>query len=153
MAQTPTVIYRTSRGSVSVDEMDIGYVYNAAKFIVRKHGRAELQDSIQAADMGTARLILKWLLLLHKEEYENSYAYHLALWNALPEKFKNDGTHPHPDECNDLYDPCLDNNREYEVNQDRVTVEKLLQKCCDFVHLHRYPTVPLRFKRRYYIED
>lgn len=152
MANTPTVMYRTTRGTTSVDEMDIGYVYNASKYIVRKHGRSELQDSIQAADMGTARLILKWLLLLHKEEYENSYDYHLKLWNSLPEKFKNDGNHPHPDELDD-YEYDYYDNREYEVNKDRVTVEKLLQQCCDFVHLYRYPDVPLRNKRRYYIKD
>jgi hypothetical protein len=152
MANTPTVMYRTTRGTTSVDEMDIGYVYNASKFIVRKHGRSDLQDSIQAADMGTARLILKWLLLHHKEEYENSYEYHIKLWNSLPEKFKSDGNHPHPDELDEYAYDYYD-NRDYIVNKDRVTVEKLLQKCCDFVHLYRYPNVPLRNKRRYYIED
>lgn len=152
MAQTPTVIYRTSRGSVSVDEMDIGYVYNAAKFIVRKHGRPDLQEHIQCVGMGPARLILKWILLVHLEEYQNSYGYHLALWNELPEKFKSDGLHPHPDEGSDLYDYDFD-DRQYIVNEDRVTVEKLLQKCCDFVHHYRYPNVPLRYKRRHYIED
>lgn len=152
MAQAPTVIYRTSRNAVSVDEMDIDYVYNAAKFIVRKHGREDLQEHIQCADMGTARLILKWILLLHLEEYQNSYYYYCTLWNMLPEKFQSDGMHPHPNELEDYENDYYD-NREYEVNQDRVTVEKLLQKCCDFVHHYRYPNVPLRHKRRFYIED
>lgn len=152
MAKAPTVIYRTSRGSVSVDDMDIGYVYNAAKFIVRKHGREDLQEHIQCADMGTARLILKWIMLLHLEEYHNSYYYYCTLWNELPEKFQTDGMHPHPDVCDDRYDSGFE-DREYTVNEDRVTVEKLLQQCCDFVHHYRYPNVPLRHKRRFYIED
>lgn len=150
MAQTPTVMYTTSRGSQSIDSMDIGYVYNASKYIVRAHGRDDLQDVIQSAEEGTARLILKWLVLQHKEEYENSREYHIKLWNALPEKFKHDGSHPHPD-AEESYDFFESAN--YEVNEDRVTVEKLLQQCSDFVHHYRYPDVSLRHKRRHYITD
>ena len=149
MANTPTVMYITSRGSQSIDSMDIGYVYNASKYIVRQHGKEDLQDSIQAAEEGTARLILKWLVLNHKEEYENSYEYRCKLWNVLPEELKCDGNHMHPD--GDEIDPFIYNDYNYEVNEDRVTVEKLLQKCSDFVHLYRYPEVPLRRKRSYFI--
>jgi hypothetical protein len=136
MANTPKVMYTTARGSQCIDSMDIGYVYNASKYIVRQHGRVDLQDVIQAAEEGTARLILKWLVLHHKEEYENSREYHVKLWNSLPEKFQYDGSHPHPDDS-DGYDYFEDG--EYEVNEDRVTVEKLLQQCSDFVNLYRYP--------------
>lgn len=137
-------MYTTSRGTQSIDSMDIGYVYNASKYIVRQQGRDDLQDTIQAVEEGTARLILKWLVLHHKEEYENSREYHCAVWNTLPEKFQCDGSHPHPDD-NNGYDYF--ENEEYEVNEDRITVEKLLQKCSDFVLLYRYPEVSLRRKR------
>jgi len=149
MAQTPTVMYTTSRGTQSIDSMDIGYVYNASKYIVRQHGKKDLQDTIQAAEEGTARLILKWLVLLHKEEYENSYEHRCALWNSLPEQFQYDGNHAHPD--GDDRDVLFDDDYVYEVNEDRVTVEKLLQQCSDFVHLYRYPEVPLRRKRSHFI--
>lgn len=149
MATTLKVMYTTSRGSQSIDSMDIGYVYNASKYIVRQHGRNDLQDSIQAADEGTARLILKWLVLHYQEEYENSYEYRCKLWNTLPEKLKCDGNHMHPD--GDEIDPFIYDDSNYEVNENRVTVEKLLQKCSDFVHLYRYPNTPLRNKRQHYI--
>jgi len=134
MAQLPQVMHHTSNGEICVDEMSIKHVCNTSKLILRKKERPELQLQVDTVSATTARLILKWLLLLIYEERINTRSYQARLWDSLPEKFKNDGSHPHPDQIEENALGCSDN---YIIIDDRVTVEDELNKLCDFVHYYQ----------------
>jgi len=57
------VYYTTRRATLDIDEMDITYVYNAARWFVRKWKRPDLLPIIDSVHSGHARTILKWCIL------------------------------------------------------------------------------------------
>jgi hypothetical protein len=65
------VYYTTRSTSIDIDKMDITYVYNAARWFVRKWKRPDLLPIIDSVHSGHARTILKWCVL--KQEDFNEY--------------------------------------------------------------------------------
>jgi len=65
------VYYTTRSTSIDIDKMDITYVYNAARWFVRKWKRPDLLPVIDSVHSGHARTILKWCVL--KQEDSNKW--------------------------------------------------------------------------------
>ena len=65
------VYYTTRSTSIDIDKMDITYVYNAARWFVRKWKRPDLLPVIDSVHSGHARTILKWCIL--KQEDDNKW--------------------------------------------------------------------------------
>lgn len=67
MIDVGPVYYTTRRATLDIDEMDITYVYNAARWFVRKWKRPDLLPIIDSVHSGHARTILKWCILKQED--------------------------------------------------------------------------------------
>ena len=72
------VYYTTRSTSIDIDKMDITYVYNAARWFVRKWKRPDLLPIIDSVHSGHARTILKWCVL--KQEDFNKWNVPVIDW-------------------------------------------------------------------------
>ena len=75
------VYYTTRRATLDIDKMDITYVYNAARWFVRKWKRPDLLPIIDSVHSGHARTILKWCVL--KQEDRNKWNLPTINWAAI----------------------------------------------------------------------
>lgn len=75
------VYYTTRRATLDIDKMDITYVYNAARWFVRKWKRPDLLPIIDSVHSGHARTILKWCVL--KQEDRNKWNLPVINWAAI----------------------------------------------------------------------
>ena len=101
------VYYTTRRATLDIDKMDITYVYNAARWFVRKWKRPDLLPIIDSVHSGHARTILKWCVL--KQEDLNKWNPPTIDWASLSKEDIDMIDKHHydwdPDEDAELYEP------------------------------------------------